>query len=354
MEMKFDIKRSWPVIAAGIVLILLISGVAFWYAISGTGRKPVQAATGNTEATSTMEMATSTQVVRALDGVMVAPGMDKLQSFAVMIDNHPDARPQSGLSRANVVYEMPVEGGMTRFMAVFDASTTADMIGPVRSARLYFAELVDSLHLMYGHVGGSPEALEWIKNKKGFEDLNEFWNGKYYWRSAKRAAPHNVYTRMDELNSALVEKNWTAKNPPSWVYDDATSTKVLVAKSEVIHFAAVPDIQWSYDATTQLYARLDGGIEKKDADGTAVRAANVLVLHTESQTIDDYGRLKVRMTGSGPLEVYRDGRKIEGTWHRSTGEGYRFETVQGTDLALHRGTSWVEVVDLVTTSSTAK
>ena len=121
--------------------------------------------------------------------MLVSAEEANLQPYAVMIDNHPDARPSSGLAAANLVFEVPVEGGMTRYMAVFDATTTVDQIGPVRSARPYFVELADALGAVYAHVGGSPDGLNLITSLPKFRDLNEFWNGKYFWRSAKRDAP---------------------------------------------------------------------------------------------------------------------------------------------------------------------
>src|SRR5260221_8029347 len=144
------IKRSWPLFAAGAVFLLFTSGILFWFALSGKGRKsqtpspvlPVEAASTSTD----------TLVPRAIEGVLVQPRDARLLPFAVMIDNHPDARPSSGLAEASLVIEAPVEGGMTRYMAVFDATTTVDQIGPVRSARPYFVDFANAFGALYAQV----------------------------------------------------------------------------------------------------------------------------------------------------------------------------------------------------------
>ena len=135
-------------------------------------------------------------VPRMLDGVQVPFEEAALQPFAVMVENSPDAWPLAGLAKANLVIEAPVEGSITRFLAVIDATTTVDQIGPVRSARPYFVDFANGLQAVYAHVGGSPEALSLIHVLSSFRNLDEFSSGKYFWRSSKRAMPHNTYTEL--------------------------------------------------------------------------------------------------------------------------------------------------------------
>src|SRR5690606_23920743 len=123
------------------------------------------------------------------------------RTVGIMIENHYDARPLSGLADASVVYEAPVEGNYTRFLAVFPEDAEVQKIGPVRSARTYYLDWVSEYpDMLYMHVGGSPDALEKIKTH-GIFDFNEFYRGWYYWRDSGRYAPHNVYT-----SSALFQK----------------------------------------------------------------------------------------------------------------------------------------------------
>lgn len=356
-ELVAWVKRSWKPLAAGAVIVLGVISISLWYAVSGVGRSKSDQVNSSTATTTTVAVSSTTDLVaRGLDGVLVAPEAAHLVPYAVMIDNHPDARPQSGLASASLVYEIPVEGGLTRFMAVFDASSTVEQIGPVRSARLYFEEYAKGLNAVYAHVGGSPEALEQAKAWPGFRDLNEFYNGSTFWRSKSRVAPHNVYTKIEFLREANVKKKWSLGSFVPWKYTDeivTTSTKRSVLPT--ISYPAELPIVWSYNGLTGLYERKDGKVLKKDLDETMVAAANVLVLETEGSTIDDYGRLKIRTTGKGAVTVYRDGKEFHGLWKRVDGEQMRFETVDGADILLRRGPTWVQVVlpGMVSGSSTA-
>lgn len=343
------IRRSWPLLAFGAVLLFGVITGLVWFAVSGKGRtSTVQ----NAQATSTIEMGTSTGdvVSRALDGMLVTPAEAQLQPFAVMVENHTDARPLSGPASANLVFEIPVEGGITRYMLVFDATTTIDGIGPVRSARPYFVDYADGLNAVYGHVGGSPEGLEKIKAMTSFRDLNEFSNGKYFWRSAKRAAPHNVFTRTDLLRDAFDQKQWKIGHFRGWHYkedDQLESTTSSVRGSDMgpkLSYGGSYNASWAYDRKENVYTRSESAQVQKDQDGTIVRAKNIVVLQTDGSVIDSYGRLKIRTTGRGKATLYRDGKKMEISWTRVAGEHIRFETTDGNDALFDRGTTWIEVV----------
>lgn len=347
-ELVAWVRRSWKPLAAGAVVLLAIIVSALWYAVSGVGRTsaaPVQDVPAETSSSTPPEVPVDAER-RALDGELVAIGAGHLPAYTVMIDNHPDARPQSGLAEASLVYEVPVEGGLSRFMAIFDASSTVEQIGPVRSARLYFEDLADGLDAAYVHVGGSPEALDWAKANKAFRDLNEFFNGSYFWRSKSRAAPHNVYTKMDLLRDAFKKKGWQEGSFIPWKYvTDAfvTSTQGIVNLPTVSYPAELP-IRWTFDPVTGAYGRTDGNTPKKDLDGTPVQAKNVVLLETDGSVIDNEGRLKIRTTGKGTATLYRDGKEFRGVWKRVQGEHFRFETVDGADVFFRPGPTWVQVV----------
>lgn len=331
---------------AGAVLVFsFVVGGSWWYAVSGTGRHAV-ATTEPPSVAVTSTVSVPTLAPRVLDGVLVPPEEAALPAYAVMIDNQADARPQSALSQASVVFEVPVEGGLTRYMAIFDATSTASEVGPVRSARPYFVEIADGMNAVYGHVGGSDEALDLAKALPGFKDINEFYNGGTFWRSNRRSAPHNVYTSIASLRGLAEKKTWAVPAETAWKFlaADATSTVPIPPKSAVVDYPAVPTIHWTFDPEIHGYRRFLEKTPQKDADGREVLAANVLVLETDGKTIDDYGRLKVRTTGSGKLTLYRDGDVLNGVWRRAQGEPFRFETDGGTDLRLRPGPIWIQVV----------
>src|SRR5581483_1401572 len=118
--------------------------------------------------------------------------------FAVVVENHPDARPQSGLSQADVVYEALAEGGITRFLAIFQ-SQDVKSIGPVRSARTYFNDWAQEWGAVYAHVGGNSDALALIKaGIPGVSDADQFFNDPYFTRISSRRPPHNTYTSINK------------------------------------------------------------------------------------------------------------------------------------------------------------
>ncbi len=343
------IKRSWPILIFGAVLLSVTSILLFTFAVSGKGRKQagilLPALTENS-ATATLD----TLMPRALDGVLVTSLEANLQSFSVIVENQVDARPISGPAQANLVYEIPVEGGITRFLLVFDATTTVDAIGPVRSARPYFVDFSDGLNASLAHVGGSPEALDMISKMPVFRDLNEFFNGRFFWRSAKRQAPHNVFTRTDLLHEAADNKKWTVGHFEPWNYknDDpeksTTTTERGREDGPKLMYGGFYTASWKYDREQNNYLRLAGGKLQADSDGGQVTAKNIAVIQTDGKVIDTEGRLRIKTTGRGKAVLYRDGRKIEMSWYRAKGEHLKFESVDGKEAVFNRGTTWIEVM----------
>ena len=167
---------------------------------------------------------------RLIDGVAVEDET-KINPplFAVQVENMVDARPLSGVARANLVYETLAEAGITRLLAIYTADDTVSEIGPVRSARAYYVDWASEFGALYAHSGGSPEALSLIPNYNVL-DLNEFANGRFFWRSSSRYAPHNLYTSTELLNSAFTAKNGAAENFTPWLFKDEASGRRAAAR----------------------------------------------------------------------------------------------------------------------------
>lgn len=329
-------------IAGGAVLLVALSSALFSYAINGGLRKasPMPPQTP----TSTIDILASL-VTRKLDGVLVPAGEEAYAPRAVMIENHPDARPVSGLSHASVVFEAPVEGGITRFMAIYDATTTLDEVGPVRSARPYFVDWANGLRASYFHVGGSPESLEKIKTLPNFVDVNEFAYGSSFWRDSRRTAPHNVYTDQDRMDTILGRKQATGtRSVEAWHFIDlASSTDRGDVVKIRIPYGGSFNVTWNYDLERGVYVRSQSSAVQKDRDGSAVEAENVVVIKTDQTVLDAIGRLRVRTTGSGEAVAYRDGKKFVLRWRRATDGPLRFESTDGTEFLFTRGRTWIQV-----------
>ncbi len=329
-------------IAGGAVLLVSASILLSWLVITGGTRF------GQTDpqplATSTIDVIAKL-VTRRLDGVLVPAGDEAYPPRAVMIENHPDARPVSGLSLASVVIEAPVEGGITRFMALYDATSTLEETGPVRSARPYFVDWANGFHASYFHVGGSPEALDKIKTLPNFVDVNEFAYGTSFWRDSRRVAPHNVYTDKERMDVILGRKQATGTRAvEAWHFIDmASSTDRGDVKSVRIPYGGSFNVTWNYTAERGVYVRNQGAVAQKDRDGSPIEVNNVVVIKTEQQVLDNVGRLRVRTTGNGEALAYRDGRKFILRWRRMAGEPIRFEGDDGAEFLFTRGKTWIQV-----------
>ncbi len=339
-------KRSRLSLTIGAVLLVLISVGLLYLVFTGKTRAPapVQAITPGKEVTSTTA---TTLVPRKLDGVLVPQGQESYAPRAVMVENHSAARPLSGAARANVVIEAPVEGGITRFLLLFDPTTTATEIGPVRSARPYYIDWVSAWDASgYFHVGGSPEALNKISALgSAFDNVDEIGNGQFFWRSSARLAPHNAYTSQDLMTQAVNEKGFASSTSVvAWHFQDAaTTTKRGDAQTIKIPYGNSYSVSWKFDKDRDVYTRYQAGQKQADADGTLVEAENVIVMKTDVQVLDGEGRLRLRTVGSGDAVVYRDGNKYSVRWRRGADEPIRFEGTDGSEFILNRGRVWIEV-----------
>jgi hypothetical protein len=282
---------------------------------------------------------------RAIDGLPVSLDAVEPDYFAVMIDNIAEAHPESGVAKAALVIEAPVEGGITRLMAVYPADTVVERIGPVRSARPYYARWALEYGALYAHVGGSNEALDVIKSI-GVRDLNEFYNASSFWRDAKRAAPHNVYTSTERLAAAAAKRGEPRPLDP-WRYKlDATLDErgdgVLVLEIKDYGQAGVA---WVYERDLNAYRRVIAGEDDKDADGAPVLAKNVVVQFAPVAILDEVGRRRIQTEAGGEALVALDGRVIGGRWKKEPDGGRtRFYDAADNEIAFNAGTTWIEVV----------
>lgn len=284
---------------------------------------------------------------RKIDGAYVEPDQANWYPVAVMIDNDPNARLQSGLAHAQVVYEAKAEAGITRFMALFATNEQLDAIGPVRSARPYFVRWAQGYGALYTHVGGSPEALEYL-DAIDMPDINEFYSGKYFWRSEEKFPPHNVYTNSKNLATYLDRSHAQQPNYRSWRYkpempasttDDGRSG--IAVNYSVADFA----VQWEYDVARNAYRRYMGGVPHNDADGTPIYAKNVLIMVVPAEVVDEEFRRHMQNVGSGEAWYCLDGMCNEGTWKKDSATAREiFYDGNGNEIALNGGATWVQVV----------
>jgi len=294
-------------------------------------------------------------VRRVIDGVYVSEDQSNYFPVAVMIENMVSSRPPSYLSQANVVYEALVEGGITRFMALFSGQmVTIPEMGPVRSARPYYLDWALEYGALYVHVGGSPQAFADIRTYEVF-DLNQFFNAQYFWRSDDRQAPHNLYTSGEKMAFALRDLEAGAEGsftPWKFKKDEALVQRPTVEKNITIDFSSVNyKVEYKYDRTENDYVRYqaeqihrDKSVSEEDEEGTEIRAKNIIVQKVKTSLIDE-GRLAMEVVGEGEALVFLDGTVITGTWKKDAKDSRTiFYASDGEEIEFNAGTTWIEVV----------
>jgi hypothetical protein len=303
----------------------------------------------------------SLQVDGPLTGEPVGRDIASQRPVAVTLDNiSPDARPQSGLDHASLVFETLAEGGITRFMAVF-LEHEAPVVGPVRSTRFYYNSWAAGLGVIFGHDGGNVDALQELPTLSTVFNIDADRVSGPFYRVTSRVSPHNEYTSTERLRQyASQHGDGSGASRMSIPHkDDAPYSQRLASFHLNIQFSyADYNVSWSYDRVSNSYLRDMGGAPHVDAiSGKQLSATNVVVMMTdESSGYDPYttGAIKLRTEGTGPAMVYEDGKVVNGIWSKpSVDAPLQWLDSSGQVISLDRGATWVEVVpkgNTVTTS----
>jgi hypothetical protein len=283
----------------------------------------------------------------------LARGTVLQRPYVVMIDNHPNAYPQSGLDKAAVVFEALAEFGLTRFMAVYAPGITedADAIGPVRSTRLYFVQWALPFAAMYVHAGGSPQGLELAQTSPAIINVDALFRASsgYFIRSSSRAAPHNLYTTSADLEEAAAA---STVNPPIptdlgfIIKQEAEASQRPNAQTIGYFFLyREDDVRWLYDSSTNSYGRFRRGNAAVDGEsGQQLRAKNLVVMEVQEEAItgDEKGRIEQQVIGSGKARVFLDGVEREVTWSKgSAEEQLTFIDGSGEEVQFNPGQIWI-------------
>ncbi len=278
-----------------------------------------------------------------LTGVQVKPELAKLPTTGVMIENSPDARPQSGLYHAGVVVEAIAEGGITRFLALFQESQP-DYIGPVRSVRPYFLDFLVPFDAPIAHVGGSAQALAEIRNQ-GIKDLDQFFNPGPYHRVSSRFAPHNMYTSRSGLLELQKSKGWGTSKFSSLVRKAEKKAKTPNASAVDVNISSFTyNPRFVYNAKSNSYLRhLAGAPHMDEKAGKQLNPKTVVVLvmpHHYSGIYSVY-----QTTGSGKAFIFQDGTVTEGIWEKkSRSSQLKLGDANGSPLGLNPGQTWITLV----------
>lgn len=266
---------------------------------------------------------------------------------AIMIENSPSARPQSGLKDAEIVYEAVAEGGITRFLALYQ-QRQPDLVGPVRSLRMYYVDWLTPYNASVAHVGGSKAALQLVRNGS-YRDIDQFFNATSYWRASDRAAPHNVYTSFSRLKQLNDLKGYTSSEPK--VFERADDKKNLPQDATTVNLkisGPLYNSSYSYDPVAKVYARSVGGAPHLDREAGQIYAKVVIALRVNmNRVMEDGYRESITTTGNGEAMIFQNGNAIKATWYKDSREGQlRFNDASGQSIQLARGTTWISAIPL--------
>ena len=289
-------------------------------------------------------------IYSTLSGLQITDaGLNKKPVTAVMIENSIDARPQSGLADAGVVFEAQAEGGVTRFMALYQG-TTPNNVGPVRSARPYYVQWALGFDAAYAHVGGSPDALSDI-TAWHVKDMNQFYNGNYYHRVSSRASPHNVYTGIDTLNSLESSKGYSSSFTGfPRASKEAASAQPAASSIDLAISSATYNPHYDYDAAANAYKRSEGGdvhIDANSGQQLEPKVVIAIVVPLTRGTLDASGAYysDYNVLGSGAAYIFQNGGVTVGQWHKSDNASQiTFTDASGATIPLNRGQTWISAV----------
>lgn len=291
-------------------------------------------------------------VPRRMDGVAEASNRANFWPVAVMIDNHTDARPQSGLQAASFVYETLAEGGIPRFMAVYADANVARM-GPVRSSRPYFVNYASEWGAALAHAGGSPDSFKQIQKLRLVSIFAlQGKTAKYFYR-AFGGGVHGLYTASSKLVSAMkVFRVWYHKPnyTPYNFKDDASVAKRGRANSGTyidLGYGQSYDIEYRYSPRRNAYLRRTGGRPQMDRlTGKQVAVRNVIILNVpKEKVLDRKGRLELKTIGRGTGIILQNGKATKIIWSKKSPRAKTiFKTLDGKIVSLLRGNTWVTVV----------
>ena len=231
----------------------------------------------------------SEETIEVAKTVQIFKGNDR--PIAVMIDNHNDAWPQAGLQKAYMVYEIVVEGGETRLMALFKGAEV-EKIGPVRSARHYFIDYAMENDAMYVHFGWSPQAQSDIA-KYSIANINGIAeDGVTFWRVKDKYAPHNAVTSTEKILQSAKNKNYRLtsieESVLNYVTDEVNLENGQGAISVTIPHSTLQTVKYEYDEENKVYKRYARKKEQKDWDsGEAITTKNIIITFCDNYTLSD-------------------------------------------------------------------
>lgn len=388
-----NLQKSLFVVIAAVLVYIFSAATAYSFFATSTGRS-LSNLTGTSLPTPASVAEEDPGAPRTeecpLDGVMhtvaAREAWEKRRPLAVMIENHIEARPQSGLSAAQIIYEAVAEGGITRFMALYYCNFGDVQIGPVRSARTYFLDWLSEYDALYAHVGGAnctprsdgridptvpgcqngapADALGQII-KYGMKALDQrgisyptYWRD--YQRLPNRITEHTMYSTIQKLWAIGEKRGWTVtdedgvrwdKNFVPWKFkDDEGGGSVNNIKVSFWSNQGDYSVEWNYDSSCNCYKRKNAGTDHLDLNSNRQLSPKNIVVQfmTESRANDGYENnvhLLYKTQGKGKALIFMDGKAVEGEWVKASRLAReKFVGSDDKEIEFNRDQIWIQTV----------
>lgn len=346
-------NKKKVIMTIGVIIVLLL-GISIYDRYFSHG-SPIlnigggQLFSGNLSSNSAPE---EKKVISQLDGSLYLQDDAQRHPLAIMIENHPDARPQSGLDKASIVYEAIAEGGITRFMAVYGPNV-ATKIGPVRSARTYYLDWALEYDAYYTHVGGNIDALDLIP-KIGIKDLDQFRYGdRAFWREpqAGKATEHTMYTNGEKLYEIASQNKWkdSSFTPMSFKENPPKESRPATNSISIDFSTDSYKVKWVYNPENNNYDRSMAGSAHFDGVSKSQLIANNIVIQEVNRTatvtrINENG-WTMDTIGSGNAKIVHDGKVTEVTWKKTDRNSRtKFFGKDANEIQFNPGVTWYEIV----------
>lgn len=272
--------------------------------------------------------------------------------IAVMIDNEKPAWPHAGLNDAYLLYEIIIEGGESRIMALFKGQNT-EKIGPVRSSRHYFLDYALENDAMYVHFGWSPMAQQQIK-QYSVNNLNGVTNdGVIFWREGNKKSYHNAFTSIEKILNRAEKKGYRKLSTDKGVFTYSAEEIVLgtgaKANNVKLKYSGLQNVEYKYNETTKMYERHQRGIAHKDRFTDEIfTAKNIIVCYINNGLLDDpeqKGRQDLYNIGKGQGIYITNGEYMNITWEKTSKTSKtKYYDYKGNELVLNDGRTWVQII----------
>lgn len=333
--------RTQSFIIGGLVLILIGGGIAAAVYYATQSQQPEVSAPKVTKKDPPKPKYYSPLTGAELDSLEAT----QQAVTAIMIENSPDARPHSGLQEAGIVYEAIAEGGITRYLALYQESKP-ELIGPVRSLREYNVDWLTPYQASVAHVGGSAAALALVRNGE-YRDIDQFFNPQAYWRATDRYAPHNVYTSFERLDALNREKGFLTSEFTGFERTDGKAAAEPTATDIGVNFSShLYNTRYVYSSSSNNYTRYLAGAPHADREKGDISPASIVAVWVNEHTVMQDGyREEIQTSGEGMATIFQNGTATEATW-RKTSRTAPLELIdsEGSPVKLVRGQTWIAAV----------